>query len=376
MFKHIIFKLAQILLSVFPLKRNRVFFNSFYGKSYSDNPKAVSEMLHDLYGDRFEYVWVLNQRTPDVPDYVRICHHNTLRMLYYMCTARVWVTNVLQPKGTYKRRGQYYIQVWHGDRGFKKILKGVPGKNDNLYESRHADLVTAGSRFGEQQYYRKCMDFQGEILMTGCPRNDIFFRDTTLLQQKIRQRYGIATEQKVLIFAPTFRERFKREAQTSTLDFNRVRTVLEQATGDKWMILIRSHTANEKYGFDVEYNDNVKLATDYPDMNELLQVADILVSDYSSSIGDFALSGRLCLLYQDDIDSYTNEDRGLMFNMADSPFLCANTPEEMYALLERVPTIDAKANCEAINQFYQTQEHGDASVKVARIIGEKCGIYD
>lgn len=100
------------------------------------------------------------------------------------------------------------------------------------------------------------------------------------------------------------------------------------------------------------------------------------MSDYSSSIGDFALSGRLCLLYQDDIDSYTSDDRGLVFDMAESPFLCANTPDEMYALLERVPTIDAKANCEAINQFYQIQEHGDASVKVARIIGEKCGIYD
>ncbi len=65
MFKHIIFKIAQIILSVIPIKRNRVFFNSFYGKSYSDNPKAVSETLYDLYGDRFEYVWVLNQRTPE-----------------------------------------------------------------------------------------------------------------------------------------------------------------------------------------------------------------------------------------------------------------------------------------------------------------------
>lgn len=376
MFKHIIFKLAQILLSVFPLKRNRVFFTSFYGKAYSDNPKAVSEALHDLYGDRIDYIWVLNHRTDDVPENVRTCQHNSLRMLYYMTTAQVWVTNFLMPKGTHKRHGQYYIQTWHGDRGFKKILKGVPGKNDELYESRHADLVIAASWFGEQCYYRDYMDYKGEIAMVGCPRNDIFFRDTTSLQQKIRKRYNIAPEQKVLIFAPTFRERFKHEAQIPTLDFNRMRTVLEQATGCKWTILIRSHSANEKYGFDVVYDDYVKLATDYPDMNELLQVADILVSDYSSSIGDFALSGRLCLLYQDDIDSYTSDDRGLAFDMVESPFLCAHTPDEMYALLERVPTIDAKANCEAINQFYQTQEHGDASVKVARIIGEKCGIYN
>ena len=372
MFKHILFKIAQVLLSVFPLKRNRVFFLSFYGKSYSDNPKAVSEALYSLYPGRFEHVWVLNCPTPDVPGYVRTCRHNSLRMLYYMCTARVWVTNVLLPKGTYKRRGQYYIQVWHGDRGFKKILKGVPGKNDHLYESHHADLVTAGSRFGEQHYYRECMDYKGEIAMTGCPRNDIFFRDTTSLQQTIRQRYGIAVDQRVLVFAPTFRERFKQTAQALSLDFDRVREILQRVTGHPWVILIRSHTANSRHGFDVTYHDGVKSATDYPDMNELLQVADILVSDYSSSIGDFALSGRLCLLYQDDIDIYTTQDRGLMFDMSASPFLCAHTPDEMYALIERVVDIDAKANSDAINRFYQTEEHGDAAVRVARIINEKC----
>lgn len=272
------------------------------------------------------------------------------------------------PKGTHKRHGQYYIQTWHGDRGFKKILKGVPGKNDDLYESTHVDLISAGSGFGQQHYYRECMDYQGEIAMTGCPRNDIFFRDTTALQQQIRQRYDIPTDHRVLIYAPTFRERYKQQAQQLTLDMGRVRSTLEQTTAQPWTILVRSHSSNARHGFDVQYDEQVKEATDYPDMNELLQVADILVSDYSSSIGDFALSGRLCLLYQDDLDNYTAEDRGLMFDMADTPFLCAHTPEEMYELLQRVPAIDARANCEAINRFYQTEEHGDASEQVARFI--------
>lgn len=370
--KHLAFKIANFCFSIFPVKRNRVFFNSYYGKSYSDNPKAVSKALYEKYGDEFEHVWVLDHRTDDVPPYVRTCRNNTLRMLYYMSTARVWVTNCLMPRGTYKRPGQYYIQTWHGDRGFKKIMKGVPGKNDDLFESEHADLVTAGSRFGERHYYRECMDFKNEIVMTGCPRNDIFFHDTTDLQQQIRRRYAIADGERVLLYAPTFRERYKREQQATALDFERVRNVLQQATGEPWTILVRSHTANAKHGIGVRFNDHVKQATDYPDMNELLQIVDILVSDYSSSICDFALSSRLCLLYQDDIDSYVSEDRGLMFDMADTPYLCAHTPDEMYALLGRVAAIDAKANCEAINQFYGTEEHGDASVRTADIIHNKC----
>jgi CDP-glycerol glycerophosphotransferase len=111
--------------------------------------------------------------------------------------------------------------------------------------------------------------------------------------------------------------------------------------------------------------------TDYPDMNELLQITDILISDYSSAIGDFALSGKMCLLYQDDIEEYTKGDRGLIFNLSESPFLRCSTPDELYKLLSNYNNIDIQANCRAINRFYGSYEDGTASIKISDIIYNK-----
>lgn len=366
--EQIAFKTANFCFSVFPLKRNRVFFISFFGKSYSDNPKAISKALYKKYGDKFEHVWVLDHPTDDVPEYVRTCKYNSLKMLYYMSTAKVWVSNSCMWKNTYKRHNQYYIQTWHGDRGFKRVLLEIENNNHYVYETDHADLMTSGSEFGLEHYYRNGFAFKGEIMMEGSPRNDIFFQETSELQQRIRMHYSISPTDKVVMFAPTFRKKYRVSKQEVTLDLETVRKTLEQATAEHWVVLVRSHVANAQEGMSVSYNKDIISVTDYPDMNELLQITDILISDYSSSIGDFALSGRLCLLYQDDIEDYTNQDRALVFNMADSPFLCAHTPDEMYALLARVNDIDAKANSEAINRFYGITESGHSSDKVAEKI--------
>lgn len=370
--KHIAFKIVNICFSLFPIKRNRIFFTSFYGQSYSDNPKAISKALYEKYGSDFEHVWVLDHPTDDVPAYIRTCRNNTLKMLYYMSTSKVWVSNSCMQKGAFKKKGQYYIQTWHGDRGFKMIAHGVKSHNDYIFETDHADLFIAGSQFGVQHYYRECFGYQGEIAMTGCPRNDIFFKNTPDLEKEIRNKYGIAKDSKVVLFAPTFREKYKDGQQDVTLDLERVRKALENATSKKWVVLVRSHLLNSKYGMSSTFNEHIISATDYPDMNELLKITDILISDYSSSIGDFSLSGRLCLLYQDDIKDYTSQDRSLVFDINQSPFFHFSTPEEVYQFLSSVEKIDSRKNCDAINRFYETFEEGNASVKVADIIKEKC----
>ena len=290
-----------------------------------------------------------------------------------MSTSKVWISNSCLAKGMNKRKSQYYIQTWHGDRGFKQILWGIPGNHHYIYETEHADLITAGSEFGVKHYYREGFGFQGEIAMTGCPRNDIFFKDTTELQKRIRERYGLAADDKVVMYAPTFRKKYRSEQQELTLDLEKVRSILETATSEHWVVLVRSHVANSKHGMSVAYNDRIKSVTDYPDMNELLQITDILISDYSSSIGDFSLSGKLCILYQDDIEEYTSHDRSLIFDMEQSPFYHFSTPDETYQFLSNIKNINPKTNSEAIDRFFEVHETGNASFKVADLIAKECG---
>ena len=365
--KRLFFKSLNICISVAPVQKNRVFFISFYGKSYSDNPKAISSALHQKYGNQLEYIWVINDSI-DLPAYVKTCRYKSLKMLYYLCTSKIWVSNFCLSKGTYKKKCQFYIQTWHGDRGFKYILNDVPGKHDYIFETNHTNLMVCGSAFGEKYYFRGGFRYKGEIAKIGCPRNDIFFQDTGLLQKKIREQYHLSPSDHIVLFAPTYREKYKKEEHPVTFDFRKVIKVLQEATNEQWKVLVRSHASNSRYGFSLDYNDRIISVTDYPDMNELLQITDVLISDYSSAIGDFALSGKLCVVYQDDIDEYTEGDRKLIFKMNESPFFRCSTPSELYSFLSNYNNINILTNCEAINRFYGSYDNGMASEKIADII--------
>lgn len=289
-----------------------------------------------------------------------------------MATSKVWVSNFCLSKGTYKRKKQYYIQTWHGDRGFKKILMDVPQKHSYIYETEHVDLMIAGSDFGEKCYYRRGFQYKGDIAKIGCPRNDMFFRNTDNLQERIRKKYSLEKGEKVVMYAPTFRNKYKTEKRLLSLDFEEIIKILEHSTNKKWKVMLRSHISNSKYDFSTNYSDGVISVTDYPDMNELLQITDVLISDYSSSIGDFCLSGRLCICYQEDIDDYQSNDRVLLFNMDNSPFFHFNEPSDLYSFLRNIEKIDIKHNCEEIKRFYGIYEHGNASNEVAMIIYDNC----
>lgn len=363
-------------MSLFPVKRNRVFFISFYGKSYSDNPKAISEALHQMYGDKFEYIWVVSKQADlsFFPKYVKLCRYNTLQMLFYMSTSKVWVSNFCLSRGTFKKNNQFYIQTWHGDRGFKKILNDVPSKVAYRFETDHADLMTAGSEFAEEYVCRGAFNYKGPVLTVGSPRNDKFFKNDLDIKQRVRERYHLKSNEKLVMYAPTFRNQFKEQKQRVTLDLHRVLDSLHIATGETWKMLLRSHSAGSKQGLDVSLDETMVLVTDYPDMNELLLVTDVLITDYSSSIGDFCLSGKLCLLFQDDIEEYLNNDREFCFKIEDSPYFRFYEPEKLYDFLLTYKTVDAKSNCKAIYDFYRGRETGTASNEVAKIIYEKCCI--
>jgi len=96
---------------------NKIVFISFGGKSYSDNPRAISEKLHEMYPE-FEIVWLFNnpeEKRKVVPDYVQCVKAGSYRALKELATAKFWVDNFCKPLYTYKSKKQVYIQTWHGD---------------------------------------------------------------------------------------------------------------------------------------------------------------------------------------------------------------------------------------------------------------------
>ena len=124
------------------VKPRRVFFSSFKGRDFSDSPARICEQLHALRPD-IEIVWQL-RRPGDAPDYVRAVPPRSLSALLAISTARCLVDNFNRPQYMLKFPGQLYVQTWHGDRGFKKMLFDM---EDGQFfpDGEQMDLGVAGS---------------------------------------------------------------------------------------------------------------------------------------------------------------------------------------------------------------------------------------
>ena len=130
------------------------------------------------------------------------------------------------------------------------------------------------------------------------------------------------------------------------------------------------------YGLQMDDgSDRLIPASSYPEMAELLLISDALITDYSSCAGDYALLRRPIFLYHNDIEEYRTKNRALYFNIEDSPYWVASTPEEMDRLIQSCTPERARENCDAILKFYGEAETGHAAQSIAEYIIEKLEFY-
>lgn len=341
------------------IQKKTVMFTSFKGRAYSDSPRYISEALHALRPD-VDIVWQLSNPA-DAPDYVRTVRPRSLAALTALATARCFVDNFNRPLYMKKNPGQLYVQTWHGDRGFKKIMYDL-NDGQQFPDGAQMDLAVSGSGFGTD-VYRSAFRYKGEVLEAGLPRNDILLNDDGALAAKVRASLGVAPQTRLLLYAPTFRDATRGRAQTAGFDLPKALDAL----GEDWICLTRAHDLNRaiEAGRDARIRD----VTGYPEMAELLLVCDLLITDYSSSAGDFVLTGRPAILYQPDLRDYTDGDRNLYFDIRKSPFLRAETEEALLDLLARYESLPDRSA--EILAFFRTAETGRAAQAAAEWISER-----
>ena len=361
--KNRIYSLSRILFSLFPLQK-AVFFKAYNGNRYACNPRAISEYLHAVHPE-IKIIWCFKDEKKDIPDYIKTVKKNTLKELFALWTSKIWVFNagIILSK---KRKGQCFIDTWHGDRAFKCVetSSDKTGKLADAYKL--ADTLLVGSDYGEM-VAKKAMQFQGQLLRIGSPRNDLFFKENKNFAKKIKENLGLSKYEKLLLFAPTFRN---AEDDAGELRLSELLDKLEQRDFLKWGALMRSHykVRKENKAFS---DERIKDVSDYEEIQHLLLVSDIVISDYSSLVGDFCLLKRPVFLYVPDLETYRN-GRGLYFDLEKSPFFYAKTEAELFELILKTTETEAKTNAENILKFYgNVREDGSASKQVAELIWEK-----
>lgn len=349
-------------------------FISAYGKSYSCNPRAVSEALHELAPD-FRIVWLFREAREKrniVPDYVHCVEVRTLRAFLEQIRAGFWIDNHPKPYTAYKKDDQTYIQLWHGDRGFKRILYDdsyTPNHLKFYVEQDICDLMISGSDYRDK-VIKSAFRYNGEVMKVGCPRNDLLLHYSERDIVRIKRDIGLPTDKKILLYAPTFRRSALRKKQEllGDIDLELTLMALEHKTNEHWICLVRAHKNVE--GLKDIPNGSGKIidVTRYEDMRDLLLITDLLVTDYSSSAGDFALLKRPIFLYQPDQDKYVQNDRLLYFDVDVSPFTVVHNQKELLDAISNLDLEAAEEQCEHILRFYGTVETGHAARSVAEYI--------
>ena len=344
-------------------KRNTAFFSSFQGKAYSDSPRAISEALHAM-DPGIDIVWQLYDRA-GAPDYVRAVRPHTLSALAEIARARCIVDNFNRPVHFLKFADQIYVQTWHGDRGFKKILYDM---NDGLKypDGAQMDLAVSGSDFGTR-VFRSAFRYAGEVMQRGMPRNDRLIAPDEAEIRQIRAKLGIREGERVLLYAPTFRDATVGGEQKADFDIRRALDALEGSTGQAWRCLARAHDLNRGILCGAGATD----VSAYPEMSDLLLISDLLITDYSSSAGDYALLDRPVILYQPDLDAFMKSDREMYFDIRSCPYVRAESEAALMRLLGDFESIPADGS--AVRAFYGVSETGKSAGAVAEWIVERMG---
>ena len=327
----VFFSVLCFVMRIFPIKQNKIVCCNMKGKRYGDNPKyIVDEILKQ--GLEYDIVWLMKSKTDaEVPEQLRVAAYNPFSLAYELATAKIWIDSNTKPLGLLKRKGQYYIQTWHGSYGLKKMYGDIPDKINlfdkcNIqYNSKIQDLFVSNSDF-YSEIYRRAFWYNGEILQCGSPRNDIFFTENELCLKRV-QDYFHTEGKHMALYAPTYRNNFGTDAYR--LDFERLRLNLEKRFGGDWVILVRLHPHNM---MDAEafltYDDKIINATSYSVMQELLVACDVLISDYSSCMFDFVTTKKPCFMYASDAAQYKDE-HDFYFDVYKLPFPLAENNDEM-----------------------------------------------
>ena len=332
------------------MKENLVFFESFLGKSYSDNPKYIYEyLINNNMG--YKCVWSVREKK-DIPGNPIQVKRFSLRYYYYLARAKYWVSNIRLPKSLDKREGNVYLQTWHGTPlktlvfDQKDIYSADPKYKENFYiQSRRWDYLNSPNQYSSD-IFRSAFKFDKEMLEFGYPRNDILYqKDTKESIRGLKEKMGIPLDKKTILYAPTWRddEFYSRGNYKFTLKLELDK--MQANLGDEYIILLRTHyhIANR---LDVsEYEGFVYDFSRYDDIAELYLASDILITDYSSVFFDYANLKRPILFYTYDLEKYRDNLRGFYFDME------KEVPGPLLMTTDEV--VDAVINIEDIKDSYR-----------------------
>jgi CDP-glycerol glycerophosphotransferase len=342
-------------------RENAVYFESFYGRSVSDNPRAIAAVLARHHPDVKQY-WSVGDRSVAVPDGAVPLVEYSREWWRVRAGARVYVVNDWLRWTYRKRRGQRVLQTWHGT-----MLKRLARDRETSARARFAALrqgwrwnaLLAQNDYSAERF-RSSYAYRGPIWVTGYPRNDVL--TDVGHADRVRAIVGVPNGARAVLYAPTWRD--NRNDLIDALDLVEFAAQLPS----DHVLLVRGHSRTLDGGTDFAAERLIDVTT-YPDVGELMLIADVLVTDYSSVMFDFVSTDRPMIFYTPDLDHYTDVLRGFYFDfVAEAPGPVVETATDLLAALVEAETAGDKyaARRAAWRARFTPHDDGTAAERVVR----------
>ena len=380
--KKITYKYLKFFIKV---ESNMVIFDSFLGKSYSCNPKAIYEsMQKDARFKDWKFVWVTRKSVTDSIEGATKVRYNSIKHLYYLAKAKYWVFNSKMPVYMTKKKNQIYLQTWHGT-PLKKLARDIEiGDNATFYRSKMTKLemvktydedvkkynyLISPNSYSTQKFISAFGINKERIIETGYPRNDILTNYTKEQVDKIKEKLGIDKNKKIILYAPTWRDNVYDKSGYSfvpDVDFGKWKNELSE----EYIVIYKPHYLIVNNIDKDSVKDFVYFAKATDNIQDLYLISDILVTDYSSVFFDYSILKRPILFYMFDLKEYSDEIRGFYIDISTLPGPIIEKEDELLKSIKNINEINEeyKLKYESFVKDITYLEDGNASNRVIDLV--------
>ena len=353
----------------------RFVYHSFLGR-YSDSPRAVHRALTQ--GDpRHEHLWLADAAHADTfPPGVDVAQVGTDAARAALEAADVLVANTHTELEWDKPDGLLYVQTWHGTplkRIHWDVLWAPEGRLERLsLDVAQWDVLLSPNAWSTPRL-QGAFRFEGELLETGYPRNDVLLKpEGAVVREAVRSNLGLGPEDQVVLYAPTWRDDVVFAGGDEPIALELDAAGIADALGPRTHVLLRTHYMLTGRLAAVEH-PRVHDVSRHPDVSDLYLAADVLITDYSSVMFDWAVTRKPILLFTYDLAAYRDDLRGFYFDLAeDPPGPLLMTSDDVLAALEDLPAVTARfaAAYDRFHARFCHLEDGRATDRVvARLLG-------
>lgn len=372
----------KLLYKYIPIDDKYILFVSYHGKGYLCNPKYLHKyMISDEKYKHYTFIWAVKKVNDVEISNAKIIKYNGIRYFYYLARSKYWIINCKMPKYILKKDKQIYIQTWHGT-PLKRLANDIEiGKDATFYRTKVSklDMVKSYNEDAKKyNYFISPNSFSTEkfissfninrniIIENGYPRNDFLTNLSDGSIVKLKKKYNIPLNKKVILYAPTWRDNsFNSKGYIFQLriDFK----LWKKELGEEYVVIFKPHYLIVNKYYDKGLEDFLYVMDENRDINELYAISDMLITDYSSVFFDYAILRRPIYFYMYDLEEYAENLRGFYLNInKDLPGDIIKDEMQLLNLIRNNEVYKLKntKKIESFNLIYNSLQDGQCSKKI------------